>query len=134
MADTTRISSFGFARGVVVRQRDSERNMLVVRGLDETTACVVCEGDAAGTLRLREFPTNELRQMRIDDEPIDQIVKERDELVRLFDLEWAADMRAVKRWREEAPGRELVLPDRTNLVVWLLEKLEAVNGLPETPK
>jgi hypothetical protein len=51
--------------------------------------------------------------------------EDRDELQQGFDLRWAADMRAIKRWREAAPGRELTLPDHADLCVWLLEQLEA---------
>lgn len=43
------------------------------------------------------------------------------DLEELFDLTWEADMRAVKRWREAHPGNELVMPDRADMVVWLLE-------------
>ena len=30
----------------------------------------------------------------------------------------------LRRWREAHPGNELVLPDRANLVVWLLELIQ----------
>ncbi|WP_439372966.1 hypothetical protein [Bradyrhizobium sp. DASA03120] len=46
------------------------------------------------------------------------------ELQDIFDLQWDADMRAVQRWRAANPGNELVLPDRANLVVWLLGMVE----------
>src|SRR6266478_1762046 len=32
---------------------------------------------------------------------------------------------AVKRWREAHPGNDLVVPDRANIVVWLLEQHDA---------
>lgn len=41
-----------------------------------------------------------------------------------FDLRWAADRRAVARWREANPGNDLVCPDHADLVVWLLEALD----------
>lgn len=41
-----------------------------------------------------------------------------------FDLCWNANMRAIKRW-QEATGRTLVLPDHTDLCVWLLEQNDA---------
>lgn len=66
------IPSLGFTRGVVVRRKDSTDswpNMLVVRGLGETTAVIRCEGDTGGTLRLREYPTRELQQV-LGNEPI----------------------------------------------------------------
>lgn len=46
------------------------------------------------------------------------------ELQDIFDLQWDADMRAVRRWRAANPGNELVLPDRANLVIWLLGLVE----------
>ncbi|MGY8665719.1 hypothetical protein Q3C01_25630 [Bradyrhizobium sp. UFLA05-109] len=46
------------------------------------------------------------------------------ELQDIFDLQWEADMRAVRRWRAANPGNELVLPDRANLVIWLLGLVE----------
>lgn len=58
-----RIPSFGFARGAVVHRRGSTRNMLVVRALGETTACIVIESDDGGAVRLREFPTVDLIQV-----------------------------------------------------------------------
>jgi hypothetical protein len=41
-----------------------------------------------------------------------------------FMLRWKADMRALKRW-QAATGQELTWPDHADLVVWLLEQLEA---------
>lgn len=58
-----RIPSFGFARGAVVRATGGGPNMLVVRGLGETTAVILCEGDEGGTLRLREYQTADLEQL-----------------------------------------------------------------------
>lgn len=43
-----------------------------------------------------------------------------------FEIRWAADMRAIKRWQEDHPGNDLVWPDHVDLVIWLLEKLEAI--------
>jgi hypothetical protein len=55
---------------------------------------------------------------------LDQMTAERDELEQLFDMTWRADMRAVKRWREAHPGNDLVLPDRADMVVWLMEQYD----------
>ena len=41
-----------------------------------------------------------------------------------FQIRWEADMRAIKRWQEAHPGRDLVWPDHADLVVWLLDQLE----------
>lgn len=54
--------------------------------------------------------------------------EERDELQRVLDLKYAADMRAIKRWQTRPgaePGDELTWPDRADMVVWLLEQLDA---------
>lgn len=46
-----------------------------------------------------------------------------------FDLRWKADMRGIKRWQDEKPTeRELKWPDHADLVVWLLDKLDAVDS------
>ena len=47
-------------------------------------------------------------------------------------LKYNADMRAIKRWREANPGNDLVLPDHADLVVWLIEQLDAKPDEPET--
>lgn len=45
-----------------------------------------------------------------------------------FELRWAADMRAIRRWIEEKPGeRAMRWPDHADLCVWLLERLEAAD-------
>lgn len=46
------------------------------------------------------------------------------ELHFVFDLRWKADMRAIERWRKEAPGRELKSPNHADMVVWLLTLLD----------
>lgn len=47
------------------------------------------------------------------------------ELTRLFDLQWKADTRAIKRWQAAHPGNDLVWPDRADMVVWLMERFES---------
>lgn len=42
----------------------------------------------------------------------------------LLELDWAASMRAITRWRAANPGKNRVLPDKVNLEVWLIERLE----------
>lgn len=53
-----------------------------------------------------------------------EIIENADELQRVFDMRWAADMRAIKRWQAAGPGRELTWPDRADMVVFLLEIIE----------
>jgi hypothetical protein len=47
------------------------------------------------------------------------------ELQAVFDLQWRADQRAIKRWRAAHPDKENVWPDRADMVVWLMDQLEA---------
>ncbi len=54
--------------------------------------------------------------------------KERDELQASFDLRWKADMRAIARWREAHPGKELVMPDHADLCVWLLANVDQLRA------
>lgn len=42
-------------------------------------------------------------------------------------LRWKADMRAIRRW-QAATGRNMTWPDHADMVVWLLERLDAVEG------
>lgn len=44
------------------------------------------------------------------------------ELNRVFELQWDADQRAIKMWRQAHPGHDHVWPDRANMVVWMLEQ------------
>jgi hypothetical protein len=53
---------------------------------------------------------------------------ERDDLQRVFDLQWKADQRAIKRWQEAHPGNDLVWPDRADMVVWLMEERAALSA------
>lgn len=56
------------------------------------------------------------------------VQRERDELQQSFDLHWRATMRAIKRWQEAHPGSDLTWPDHADLVVWLLEQLDAARA------
>ena len=63
MSEVTKIPSFGFVRGAVVRETADGPNMLVVRGLGDRTVVVVCEADEGGNLRLRDRKTSDLHQV-----------------------------------------------------------------------
>ena len=54
----------------------------------------------------------------------DALRAEVEEMNELFQAQWEADMRAVKLWQDATPGKEFTLPDRTNHVVWLLNRIE----------
>jgi hypothetical protein len=45
-----------------------------------------------------------------------------------FDLRWAADMRAIKRWQTQT-GRDLTWPDHADLVVWLLAEVDRLENI-----
>jgi hypothetical protein len=47
------------------------------------------------------------------------------DLRRTFDLRWDADQRAIKLWQDAHPGNDVVWPDRCDMVVWLLDQLDA---------
>lgn len=48
------------------------------------------------------------------------------EVQALFELRWKADMRAIKQWQVAHPERGNVWPDHADMVVWLLEKNNAL--------
>lgn len=56
-----------------------------------------------------------------------ELQERNDELEGLFDLRWKADMKAIKIWQKET-GRDLVWPDHTDMVVWLIKKLDTANN------
>ena len=59
--------------------------------------------------------------------------REARELQDIFDLQRKADRRAIKMWQAAAPGRELTHPDRADMVVFLLEKLDALAAKGSAP-
>lgn len=48
--------------------------------------------------------------------------EEASDLQALFDRQWAADQRAIKRWQAAHPGNDFTWPDRADMVVWLMEQ------------
>lgn len=62
------------------------------------------------------------RDDRCDQLSIDDPFAEVEEFQELFDLQWKADQRAIKRWQEAHPGNDLVWPDRADMVVWLMDE------------
>jgi len=59
-----------------------------------------------------------------------RLIDEVEEYETSFRLRYDADMRAIKRWQAAHPGNELVWPDHADMVVWLLEQLEARDVAP----
>ena len=79
-----------------------------------------------------------VKRLRMDIEPsegdmedaadcIEAQAAELTELRAFFDKCWQADQRAIKAWQEAHPGNDLVWPDRTKMIVWLLEKENAAS-------
>jgi hypothetical protein len=66
-----------------------------------------------------------LCQMPDGEQHAEEIVNALNEDDDRFNLRWDADMRAIKRWQEAHPGNDMVWPDHADLVVWLLERLDA---------
>lgn len=78
------------------------------------------ERDAAKALLAIEAAVNALPELLA-------LREERNELQSVFDAQWGADMRAIQRW-QIATGKEGTWPDRANLVVWLLERVEKLEA------
>lgn len=51
-----------------------------------------------------------------------------EEIERVRQMEKQAEQRAVEMWRQGHPEREIVLPDRANLVLYLLERLDKLEN------
>lgn len=67
----------------------------------------------------------ELQTLRATKGELVEALKERNEMQLLFDMRWAASMRAIKGWQEAHPGNDLVWPDSAELDVWALEQADA---------
>ena len=46
-----------------------------------------------------------------------------------FNLNWEAEMRGVALWREGNPGHDLVMPDKGEMVAWLLDEMRSLETL-----
>ena len=64
---------------------------------------------------------------------LDAMVEENAELTAVFVAQSGADMRAKQRW-QIATGKEGTWPDRANLVVWLLERIEKLEAALDEAK
>ena len=63
-------------------------------------------------------------QNKID---INELVIERDELQHTFELHYKADMRGIAAW-QEATGKTLEWPDKSQLVEWMLSERDALQA------
>ena len=51
-----------------------------------------------------------------------------EELEQLFDLRWAADMRAIKAWQIAHPDQPKTWPDHADLGTWCLSRIEKLEA------
>jgi len=58
------------------------------------------------------------------DEAADRI----EELEHLFDLRWAADMRAIRLWQSAHPDQPRTWPDHADLGTWCLSRIEKLEA------
>ena len=64
---------------------------------------------------------------------VDMVVMEEaacciEELEQLFDLRWAADMRAIKAWQIAHPDQPRTWPDHADLGTWCLSRIEKLEA------
>ena len=64
---------------------------------------------------------------------VDMVVMEEaacciEELEQLFDLRWAADMRAIKAWQIAHPDQPKTWPDHADLGTWCLSRIEKLEA------
>lgn len=45
------------------------------------------------------------------------------ELERIFDTQWDCSQRAIKMWQTANPGNDMVWPDKTKLLMWLMDRI-----------
>lgn len=88
-----------------------------VRAVDERVKEMVAKHDARVTELLRANNAMLERARKAE--------RDAKELRRTFDLQRRAQMRAIERWQAEHPGNDLTWPDHADMVVWLLEQLDA---------
>ena len=46
-----------------------------------------------------------------------------------FNLNWEAEMRGVALWRARNPGNDLIMPDKGEMVAWLLDEKSTLETL-----
>ena len=51
-----------------------------------------------------------------------------EELEHLFDLRWAADMRAIRLWQSANPDQPRTWPDHADLGTWCLSRIEKLEA------
>jgi hypothetical protein len=54
---------------------------------------------------------------------MDSLKEDNEDLQRVFDITWKADMRAIRLWRK-ATKRNFVMLDRCDMVIYLMDELD----------
>lgn len=79
--------------------------------------------------RAQETVLQQHRRAEAAEAQVAELRQELNELHATFDAQWAADMRAVARWRAEDPERRaLSMPDREAMTFRLLQLLDATEA------
>lgn len=106
------------------RVRDGSSGVSMIR-LDEapefTSACY----DDLARDHLTEQRDEARAALAAERAEAERLRAEHAELESIFDIRHRADVRAIERWRDAAPGRDLKAPDHADMVVWLLSELDA---------
>lgn len=63
------------------------------------------------------------KQVELLNKLVDVYKADSTEIQNVFDIVWKADMRAVRLWRKFT-GKDYIMPDRCDLVVFLLKELD----------
>lgn len=108
---------------------------------ESNTVSLAAFKDAIHTIDLRERRIKDLKDERDDykrcmdaahielrdlEERLRKSEADNEDLNATFELRHKADMRAIARWRESHPDKPLTMPDHADLVIWLEDRLQAV--------
>jgi hypothetical protein len=112
------VSPMGLSRSApdTVRQRFRDR---MEAQIDAIVRQAFIEAYMAAADSRKEYDEIQMSHLRAE---LAHAKEERDELQALFDLQWDADQRAIKRWQKAHPGNDLVWPDRADMVTWLMDQ------------
>ena len=77
--------------------------------------------------RLRNLVGQYIGDANIDDE-LQGAADRIEELEHLFDLRWAADMRAIRLWQSAHPDQPRTWPDHADLGTWCLSRIETLEA------
>ena len=109
----------------LVPQNDNEDTAFgeAMERLERATAHAEEHGDSLALVRPQD-----LRRLLDEFDKLGDEADEAFELRDVFELRCKTDKRAIELWQAAHPGNENVWPDRTDLVLWLLDQLDAKGG------